>query len=76
MFKPLAAKREIDGSDHGIVICGHRGGAKGHAIENTLGAFKYALENGIKMIEFDVSTQYTHIYSIPFQNKYIYFLPK
>ena len=63
LFKPLASKRQIDSSDHGIVICGHRGGAKGHAIENTLGAFKYALKNDIKMIEFDVST-HIFIYSI------------
>ena len=37
-----------------MVICAHRGGAKGLHHENTIGAFKYALEKGLELIEFDV----------------------
>ncbi len=40
---------------HGIVVCGHRGGAIGFHLENTLGAFSYAIDNKVEMIEFDVS---------------------
>ena len=38
------------------MICGHRGGAKGVAIDNTVAAMKHAIDNGLEMIEFDVST--------------------
>jgi len=44
----------MNNGSHGIVICGHRGGAKNIHIDNTMAAFKYAIENGLKMIEFDV----------------------
>ena len=40
---------------HGIVVCGHRGGAIGIHLDNTLGAFDYAIEKKVEMIEFDVS---------------------
>lgn len=36
------------------MICGHRGGAKGVAIDNTIAAMKHAIDNGLEMIEFDV----------------------
>lgn len=45
-----------DSSEHGIVICAHRGGAKGIHIDNTMAAFKYALKNEIELIELDVSS--------------------
>jgi glycerophosphoryl diester phosphodiesterase len=37
-----------------VIICGHRGGAKGIHLDNTLGAFNYAIDIGLDMIEFDV----------------------
>lgn len=54
LFKPISEKRKMNDSGHGIVICGHRGGAKNIHIDNTMAAFKYAIENGLEMIEFDV----------------------
>ena len=44
-----------DVSEHGIVICGHRGGMGKNEPENTMRAFKKAKEHGLQMIEFDVS---------------------
>lgn len=44
-----------DENNHGIVICGHRGGALGLQPDNTLAAFKHAIDIGVPMIEFDVS---------------------
>ena len=66
LFKPLLDKRKMNNAGHGIVICGHRGGAKNIHIDNTMAAFKYAIENGLEMIEFDVSeiTQITYIPNI------------
>ena len=55
LFKPISEKRKLNDSGHGIVICGHRGGAKNIHMDNTMAAFKYAIENGLEMIEFDVS---------------------
>lgn len=49
-LKPLPTRK---GLDHYPVIVGHRGGA-GLAPENTLAAFRNALELGIDGIEFDV----------------------
>jgi len=54
LFKPISEKRKLNDSGHGIVICGHRGGAKNIHMDNTMAAFKYAIENGLEMIEFDV----------------------
>ena len=42
------------GDSHGIVICGHRGGCGPSEPENTLRAFRSAIDNGIQCIEFDV----------------------
>lgn len=45
-------------SEHGIIICGHRGGSNKSEPENTIRAFEYAINNGTKIIEFDVSVKY------------------
>lgn len=54
LFKPIEQKRQMNNSGHGVVICGHRGGARGIHLDNTMAAFKYAIENGLEMIEYDV----------------------
>ena len=42
--------------EHGIIICGHRGGAAKFAEpENTMRAFQKAVDLGLTAIEFDVS---------------------
>jgi len=54
LFKPLKNKRQANNSHHGVVICGHRGGAKGIHLDNTIGAFRHATNIGLEMIELDV----------------------
>jgi len=51
-FDNLFSKK--DDSHHGIVICGHRGGCGKSEPENTLRAFKKALDMGLKCIEYDI----------------------
>ena len=53
-FQNLFHKQQPD-DNHGIVICGHRGGCGPNEPENTLRAFKSAIDRGIQCIEFDVS---------------------
>lgn len=48
-----SSKNKIN--SHNIVICGHRGGAGSHELENTMAAFEKAMEMKLTSIEFDVS---------------------
>ena len=63
-------RKERNSQKHGVVICAHRGGCGTSEPENTMRAFKSALDRGIECIEFDVSqyflssTQYNLITGI------------
>ena len=41
--------------NHGVVICGHRGGSNGVEPENTMRAFERGIDIGLQVIELDVS---------------------
>jgi len=52
MFKDLSERRELK---HGVVVCGSRGGAlAGFLLDNTVAAFKSAIEIGLDMVTLDV----------------------
>ena len=63
-MKNLFKKDRKTNNDHGIIICGHRGGSNKLEPENTIRAFEYAINNGVKIIEFDVGG--SNIYFINF----------
>jgi glycerophosphoryl diester phosphodiesterase len=56
-------------NEHGIIICGHRGGSNKSEPENTIRAFEYAIKNGTKIIEFDVSVKYFFYIFLGLANK-------
>ena len=56
-YKNLFSNQSSIRPDHGIVICGHRGGMGKSEPENTMRAFKKAKLLGLQMIEFDVSVK-------------------
>lgn len=56
MFEKSGISHErINDDHHGITIAGHRGGMVGYEPENTIRAFERAIDQGLQVIELDVS---------------------
>lgn len=49
------ASRRSAFNQHGVIIAAHRGGSKGIEPENTMRAFRRAIDLGVQVIELDVS---------------------
>jgi glycerophosphoryl diester phosphodiesterase len=47
--------RRKETNHHGVIICGHRGGAKCKCPENTIRAFEHGIREGLQGLELDVS---------------------